>query len=49
MSFNTPKISFLLVDVESSSKDISKEGEDILTGNGLIDAKKAFDILTGNE
>lgn len=35
--------------LKESSKDIMKEGEDIFTGSGLINAKKAFEILTENE
>lgn len=31
--------------LSEASKDIMKEGEDISTGAGLVDAKKAFDII----
>lgn len=35
--------------LQTSSKDIMKEGEDMLSGYGVIDSKKAFEILTGSE
>ncbi|WP_432666398.1 S8 family peptidase [Wukongibacter baidiensis] len=35
--------------LQTSSKDIMKDGEDVLSGYGLIDSKEAFEILTGSE